>query len=92
MIATRLHAKRQSTSSLHRPSVKNIRYSSYHQHPRRTSRLPSQDISNVHSDISEVSDEDYGSTKVEKLSFYYYYMILVIVTSCRSFLFVKKKM
>jgi hypothetical protein len=70
MIATRLHAKRQSTSTLHRPSVKSVRYSSYHQHRRRTTRLLSQDISNAHCDISEDSDEGHESTKVEKISFY----------------------
>jgi len=70
MIATRLHAKRQSTSTLHRPSIKSVRHSSYHQHRRQTTRLLSQDISNAHCNISEDSDEGHESTKVEKISFY----------------------
>jgi hypothetical protein len=66
MIATRLHVKRHSTSSLHRPSVSNIRYSSYPQRCRRASKLPSHDILDTVRDISEVSDESHERTKVEK--------------------------
>jgi hypothetical protein len=70
MIATRLHVKRHSTSSLHRPTVKNIRHSSHRQYRRRASQLSPHDIADIDSDISEFSDEVHETTKVEKFSFY----------------------
>lgn len=73
MIATRLHIKRHSTSALQRPSTANIRYSSYRQSRRRTSKLTSSDILDVISDISEVSDEIHETTQVDIFFFYFFF-------------------
>lgn len=70
MIATRLHIKRHSTSALQRPSTANIRYSSYRQPRRRTSKLASPTNSDVISDISEDSDELLESTQVDVRLFF----------------------
>jgi len=56
MIATRLHIKRHSTSTIHRPSLSNVRYSSYRQ--QRTNRLSTHDTFDIDSNISETSEEN----------------------------------
>jgi hypothetical protein len=75
MIATRLHIKRHSTSTIRRPSPANIQYSSDHEERGRRSRLTSKDIQD-HSDIGEGSEEPHEGTKVEK--FYLYFKLLII--------------
>jgi hypothetical protein len=72
MIATRLHVKRHSTSALHRPSVANIRYSSYRQRRQQRGRLPSVALPNINNVIQEDDDDDdevNEETKVEKKAF-----------------------
>ncbi len=73
MIATRLHAKRHSSSILNRPSVTSIHSTSHHhthQQRRKTSKRPSDDIQNIDSDNNEDDDDEiHKSTKVENISY-----------------------
>jgi hypothetical protein len=65
MIATRLHAKRHSTSTLHRPSITIIRNQSYRQHHRRASKRFSNDIQDIDSAINENINEVHEDAQVE---------------------------
>ena len=80
MIATRLHAKRLSSSTLNRPSLTSIHSTAIHhtyQQQRKLSRRPSADIRNIDSDNNDDDTDDdnnnnnnriHESTKVENIS------------------------
>jgi hypothetical protein len=77
MIATRLHAQRHSSSTLHRPSITSIHNTPHshshthtHQHHGRTNRRLSEDVQHIDSDHNEDDDDNaneiHEGTKVEK--------------------------
>ncbi len=70
MIATRLHVKRHSFSTIHQPSVTKIRYLSYRQSHRRATKLPPCNILDIDGDSNADIDEVYENSKVETFSFY----------------------
>jgi hypothetical protein len=73
MIATRLHAKRHSGSTLNRSSITSIHNTSHHhinQQSRRTSKRSSDDIQSIDSDNNEdINDAVHEGTKVENISY-----------------------